>query len=114
MIKRLIWVVSIALTACGQPPSTEPSIAGAYEECKAMALQVLKAPATAEFASLDDIEAVGMDISAPDGPTKKEFKILGYVDAQNSFGAKLRNQFSCNITGWSGNVWVIDSFKILD
>mgnify|MGYP001762475756 CR=1 FL=1 len=113
MIKRLLWVVSIALTACGQPPSTEPSIAGAYEECKAMALQVLKAPATAEFASIDDIEAVSLDLTEPDGPTKKEFKILGYVDAQNSFGAKLRNTFSCDVTGWSGNVWVVNDFKIL-
>lgn len=113
MIKRLLWVVSLTLTGCEQPPSTEPSIAGAYEECKAMALQVLKAPATAEFASLDDIEAVGLDLTEPDGPTKKEYKILGYVDAQNSFGAKLRNKFSCDVTGWSGNVWVLDEFHVL-
>ena len=54
-----------------------------------------------------------MDLTEPDGPTKKEFKILGYVDAQNSFGAKLRNTFSCDVTGWSGNVWVVNDFKIL-
>lgn len=113
MIKRLLWVVSLTLTGCEQPTSTEPSIAGAYEECKAMALQVLKAPATADFASLDDIEAVGLDLTESGGPTKKEFKILGYLDSQNSFGAKLRSTFSCDVTGWSGNVWVVDDFKIL-
>lgn len=113
MIKKLLLVLSITLAGCGQQPSNEPSIAGAYEECKAMALQVLKAPTTAEFASLDDIEAVSLDLTSPDGPTKKEFKILGYVDAQNSFGAKLRNKFSCDVTGWTGNVWVVSDLKLV-
>lgn len=110
---RIISIATIiaGLSGCGEPAPALPTIDGAYSECKTLVLKALKAPATAVFASVDDIEAVSIDLTEPEGLITKEFKILGYVDSHNTFGANLRTSFSCNVTGWQGNVWAVSELK---
>ena len=60
----------------------------------------LKSPSTAKFCSVSDYTVT------LDGDT---WTIEGYVDAQNSFGATLRNNFTIRITFESSTIYTIDS-----
>lgn len=50
----------------------------------------LKAPSTAEFCSYSEMEATNLG--------GNEWKITGYVDAENSFGAMLREYWTVRLT----------------
>ena len=60
------------------------SEAQAVKQCEEFAKQRLKAPSTASF----DLEATGS------GPS---YTVTGTVDAENSFGAKMRSNITCKI-----------------
>ncbi len=60
----------------------------------------LKAPSTAKFCSMS---------SATITHVGKTWTIKGYVDAENSFGAKIRNNFTVVITFTSDTKYTIDS-----
>lgn len=59
----------------------------------------LKAPSTAEFSAV----TVSSDGS--------RYTVRGKVDAQNSFGAQIRSDFSC-VVHESGKNWVLDSANV--
>ena len=63
----------------------------------------LKSPSTAKFCSVSDYTVT------LDGNT---WTIKGYVDAQNSFGATLRNNFTVVITFASETKYTIDECNI--
>lgn len=72
--------------------------AGLKEACKQAVLTKLKAPATAEFAGGIVLRGHKTD------PTR--YFVDGAVDAQNSFGAKLRQKYQCEVQAgatWSEN-----------
>ncbi|PHM26168.1 DNA translocase FtsK [Xenorhabdus innexi] len=58
----------------------------AYSYAEKFVSSHLKAPSTAKFASYYDIESYK--------PAECKFNFIGYVDAQNSFGATLRTKFN--------------------
>jgi hypothetical protein len=67
---------------------SEPSLqAAAQVGCENLARQNLKAPSTASFSNESTTGASG------------HYTISGDVDAQNSFGAMLRNHFVCDVNG---------------
>lgn len=70
---------------------------GAYVACKQFIEGGLKAPSTAVFASQSqsDITNTG------DG----SFRVNSYVDAQNSFGAMIRTDFTCTVKYEGGDQW---------
>ncbi len=57
--------------------------------CQDAVRERLKAPASAEFQAPREAQISAYE----DG----SYKIESYVDAQNSFGAKLRNAFTCQV-----------------
>lgn len=61
----------------------------AYDACKSAVSDQLKAPSTADFQSELDV-----DYRTTGG---NNITVLGWVDAQNSFGAKLRSNFTCSM-----------------
>jgi hypothetical protein len=61
----------------------------ASTECERFVKNSLKAPSTAEFAPHRQLQITG----SGEGP----WRVVGWVDAQNSFGAKLRNNFVCEV-----------------
>lgn len=61
----------------------------AQVECEKFVTQRLKAPSTADFASMRDLKISG-DGNGP-------WSVEGYVDAQNSFGAKIRSRYTCSV-----------------
>ncbi len=59
-----------------------------FIQCQSFVKRTLKAPATASFPSLDFNAFKGKD---------DRYIVSSYVDAENSFGAKLRSKFVCTI-----------------
>lgn len=71
-------------------PADESSMA--HIQCKEFVRGRLKAPSSAEFTFLDFAATKYGD---------NNYVIRSYVDAQNSFGAKLRNSYVCSVK-WNG------------
>lgn len=78
-----------AAAAAQQRADESMRIVSAQEECKDSVLRRLKAPSSATFPNEIEVRR------KKDDPTM--FYALGQVDAQNSFGAKLRQQFVCKL-----------------
>ena len=80
-------------TSCHDPPAQkqaqldESVRSDAKWRCKEFVEKTLKAPSTADFQNYNNFFARGIG----EGP----FQVSGYVDAENSFGAKIRTQFIC-------------------
>jgi hypothetical protein len=69
----------------------------AYWNCRQFVSQRLKAPASADFASLNESTVM----NAGGGV----FTVHTYVDAQNSWGAKLRSQCRCEMHNPGKDDW---------
>jgi len=81
----------------------------AFIHCQNFVTQRLKAPSTADFPHLDR-KSWKID--------ENTFAIQAYVDAQNSFGAKIRTNWTCEIKynggdQYSGANWQLLSLKML-
>lgn len=77
----------------------------AYVMCQSYVKETLKAPSTADF-PLVDYQAWKQ--------SKQTYVIKSYVDAQNSFGAKLRNHWSCKVRYSGGEESNIGNWALLD
>jgi len=122
LFKQIISLVGIAvfvLLAFGSTDSEKSSDPNAWktEDNKSMAYimmedfvkQRLKAPSTAEFpgvfdGKLDHVTALG----------NQTYRIVSYVDAQNSFGAKIRTKFVGEIKQMSADRWQLISLNLLN
>jgi hypothetical protein len=98
----LVVVAAVGLYACtaslgGSGEDGGPDQYGAEAACQEFVERRLKSPSTAEF-----------DTTATGGPTT--FTVTGTVDSQNSFGAMVRNEFTC-VTTARGEEWVLDSLS---
>ena len=90
--------------------SQEPSAAkpahdqvGAYVACQQFVEQRLKAPKTADFPS----GASQFTRMIGDG----EYQVTAYVDAQNGFGALIRNNFTC-VVNWTGSAYHLERLDL--
>src|SRR5262245_33786226 len=68
------------------PQAREYSDAEVYAMAETIILKYLKAPSTADFASMSDAQITGFADSG--------FRVDAYVDSQNSFGAMIRSPFT--------------------
>lgn len=70
----------------GQSDADDPTLQrhGAQSACEDWVRDQLKAPSTADFTGVTTVGS---------GP----WVVTGSVDAQNSFGAKIRNTWTCNV-----------------
>ncbi len=80
----------------GPPATVRDWWIGPYVDCQEQIKARLKAPSTASFVTIPEVRY---------NPGGSEAYILGHVDAQNSFGAMLRQRFGChlvkNASGWT-------------
>ena len=86
----LIPLALLALAGCKSDPATDQTFRDfmAYDACTDAVSQQLKAPGSADFQSKLDV-----DYRTSGG---NNITIIGYVDAENSFGAKLRTDWMCS------------------
>lgn len=84
----LIILVIVAFVSCVSMDRSGPRsyTAQAQAICQEMVTERLRAPSTAKFG--------GWDINE----TMSAITIQGHVDAQNGFGATMRNEFQCTVT----------------
>lgn len=74
-----------------ETPTTKPDTGSAlfaYQACKESTVEILVSPSTADFQTFADVKY----FESPRGT----FVINYFVDSQNTFGATIRNKFSCN------------------
>lgn len=67
---------------------------GAYAACQGFVRDRLKSPSTAHFP---------LDLATAVTPLGTTFIVKSYVDADNSFGAPIRNNYVCEVTSSDGN-----------
>lgn len=91
-----------------QTPKVEHDSVAAWVMCQQFVKMNLKAPASADFGGLlagdwqdPNTHAIHMG--------NGKYRCTGFVDAQNSFGAQIRNQFGLTIK-YIGN----DNWKVLE
>jgi len=77
----------------------EPSASSAVSGCQQFVERRLKAPSTADFTGMAAI---------PTGANG--WRVDGSVDAENSFGAKVRTGFTCHMHS-SGDRWVLEGIS---
>lgn len=82
------------LTACSSEPA-EPDKYGAQDVCEQFVEKRLKAPATADFQNTTTTSS------------GNQWTVEGDVDAENSFGAQIRNHYVCVVkpTDAAGTNW---------
>jgi hypothetical protein len=76
----------------------------AYAHCKVHVIAALKAPASADF-------PWGASTA---GHKENLYSLHSYVDAQNSFGAKLRRNFACSIKYNGGSSTDINNWTLVN
>ncbi len=86
--------------------SSSPSDFDAYFMSQTFIKKVLKAPATAEFASFSESSVGHLGTN--------KYRVTSYVDAQNSFGAKLRNHYTCDLQYSGNDMWNLISYQFLN
>jgi hypothetical protein len=86
------------LTACGG--SSSGGEGGAYDACERAVESQLKAPSTADFSGIFDSEITDNGDSTYD--------VVGYVDSENSFGAKIRSNWTCTVRDTGDNWDLVD------
>jgi hypothetical protein len=101
-----LWVLSGGGRA-GSSASFAPSPIGAWVDCRDFVTKNLKAPASAQFPLSND-PSVSIALLS-----NGRWAVVGYVDAQNSFGAQLRQPFTCQIS-YSGTTVTLQKLTLGD
>lgn len=104
LIAVMVWSGSQSppASAPSSEPTAETRTAAVWVQCKRFVTDALKVPATADFPffPVESITSLGSG----------RFRVQSYVDAENSFGAKIRTNFTCDVRQ-SGSTWVLESLK---
>jgi hypothetical protein len=102
-----------AAAAAARPTAPKgPDKTAAWVMAQKFVKDGLKAPATADFGSVFGDYQNSNDIVTDLGRGK--FRVVAWVDAQNSFGAKIRNHFVCELENVAGNTWRLTSLKFAE
>lgn len=101
LVLFLICTLGAIFGGSGSGSATEVE---AFVMSQEFAKDFLKSPGTAEFPWITDVEVY-----------KKEegvFLVNAYVDSQNSFGAMIRNNYTCLVkTTDGGESWSLEAFS---
>ncbi|MGY1778762.1 hypothetical protein [Geodermatophilus sp. SYSU D01036] len=116
----LLIIVAIVVYACNRDDSDTSSggdDSGSSSEtddrsdgmakvmCEDFIEERLKAPSTADFSGIFDTTITG---------SGDDYTVRGYVDAENSFGAMLRSNYTCQIHDNGDDTWSLVSLTGLD
>lgn len=100
MKNKLILISAIlATTGCGDPSPRDPTEIGAYSACQIAVKNRLKNPNNAEFESYRNSTVTVLKQLKVAQEWRVDYRVLGTVYAQNSFGAKVRTLYGCDVKG---------------
>lgn len=114
LLSALVLLVMVALALgssdsdedSGGSASSEPDKVSAWIMAQSFVKDRLKAPGTASFGS------VFGDYQSPDDCVVElgdgRFRCTGWVDSENSFGAKIRTRFSCIVKYVGNDKWQLE------
>lgn len=100
----LVALLLIFMAACSEGEEKEPGKVDAFVMSQTFVKTLLKSPSTAKFPLITSAEII------PYGNGR--FKITSYVDAQNSFGAMIRNNYTCTVKYVGDNKWECENIKL--
>lgn len=104
--------VGTLLTTDPDEPSTGASPSRASIMCKNIVESQLVAPSTAKFANYNEQKI--WTLGKESGKYDNAYRVRSYVDAQNSFGAKIRTFYTCDIS-YDGGEWTdLRNWTLLD
>lgn len=83
--------------------SIETSSLSAISFCKNLVRQELKAPASAKFEFLPEVTTSEIN---------ETYMISSYIDAENSFGAKVRTNYFCQLNYIDGREWSVHTLRL--
>lgn len=110
----LLGLIAIALAGCDDltPEQKEARACGptmAYVMSQTFVKRGLKAPSTADFGSYSESKVTPMAA----GKSACKFLVIGHVDAQNSFGAMIRNMYVVTVEKAKGeDSWTASDMSI--
>jgi hypothetical protein len=100
------WIVGAVILvgifgAVAGSGGSEPDKYGAQEACENRVETLLKAPASADFSGVEATEN-----------GTNTWSVSGMVDAENSFGASMRNSFVCTAESDDGETWTTSKVSL--
>lgn len=93
------------LAACGG--DSTPLDQSAAVMCEGFVEKRLKSPGSADFSGVTDTVITTLSDKKP-----WKYKVTAYVDSENSFGAKVRNDYVCTISTKDNKNWTLDDLDI--
>jgi len=100
----LLTLCILAVGSSDNGGKSGPDKIGAFVMSQEFVKERLKAPSTADFPWYD--ESFVTDLGGG------RFRVSAYVDAQNSFGAKIRSKYTCILKSTDGDTWTLESINI--
>lgn len=97
----VIYVATFDSGGSSSPPR-DPNLFDALYACEQYTKGRLRSPSTAKFGK------AGTTADAVRSLGEGRYKVIGYVDAQNAFGAMIRNVYECDVTVEGGRTNVTD------
>lgn len=99
-----VVILLLFIKACSGPPAP-PNRADleamtairVRSQCEDYVRKYLKSPSTAEFSGVAETTVYDKG--------NKKYTVIGWVDSQNSFGAKLRTKYACRTTDEGNGQW---------
>ena len=99
IVLAVIWFMVGDFDSGSSTSSTPASHSGveAYGMCRDFVRDRLKAPSTAKFARISTNYITDLGSGS--------YRVRAYVDSQNSFGAQLRTEYTCEVKHQGGGKW---------
>ncbi len=101
-----VFTFATSSTSTPENPAT-PTMASIM--CEKFVTDRLKAPSTAKFAPYRELK---ITTYGKNEGVKDAFRVIGYVDAQNGFGAMLRNNYICDVQYIGDDNWRLINLEI--
>lgn len=98
--RALATAILLALFAASCSSADEGSDGGARYVCHEFVKDRLKSPGSADFSG-ESVEESGT----------QQWAVVGVVDSQNSFGAMIRNTYSCTVRYAGNDEWRLVSLE---
>lgn len=102
-----LCVVLVVVVTGMKPLSSQSSVGGQYDaevSCERLVTDALRSPSSATFSGPSDTKTLSISPNV--------WRINGWVDAQNGFGAQIRNNYECQVR-YTGTSWQREALTII-